>query len=89
MIDRRGFVTGLISLVAAPVIVRAGSLMPVKAMEPQGLLYQAISVEEMLERMMGGPAISAAFLDFMAFGSCVLQHGESGIRHVPLQEWCQ
>lgn len=32
MIGRRGFITGLISLVAAPAIVRAGSLMPVKTM---------------------------------------------------------
>lgn len=31
MIERRKFLTGLISLVAAPAIVRAGSLMPVKA----------------------------------------------------------
>lgn len=29
--SRRSFITGLISLVAAPAIVRAGSLMPVKA----------------------------------------------------------
>lgn len=29
--NRRGFITGLISLVAAPAIVRAGSLMPIKA----------------------------------------------------------
>lgn len=32
MLERRSFLTGLISLVAAPSIVRAGSLMPVKAM---------------------------------------------------------
>jgi hypothetical protein len=30
--NRRGFITGLISLVAAPAIVRASSLMPVKQM---------------------------------------------------------
>ena len=30
--SRRGFITGLISLVAAPAIVRVSSLMPVKAM---------------------------------------------------------
>jgi hypothetical protein len=30
MIQRRSFLTGLISLVAAPAIVRAGSLMPVR-----------------------------------------------------------
>lgn len=33
MIGRRGFITGLVSLVAAPAIVRAGSLMPVKMVE--------------------------------------------------------
>lgn len=32
MIARRSFITGLIALVAAPAIVRAGSLMPVKQM---------------------------------------------------------
>jgi hypothetical protein len=34
---RRSFITGLISLVAAPAIIRAGSLMPVKVMlaEPE------------------------------------------------------
>ncbi len=31
--NRRGFITGLISLVAAPAIVRVLSLMPVKAIE--------------------------------------------------------
>lgn len=31
MIGRRGFITGLISLVAAPAIVRVSSIMPVKA----------------------------------------------------------
>lgn len=32
--SRRSFITGLISLVAAPAIVRVGSLMPVKVMGP-------------------------------------------------------
>lgn len=32
MITRRGLITGLVSLVAAPAIVRVGSLMPVKQM---------------------------------------------------------
>jgi hypothetical protein len=60
MINRRGLITGLISLVAAPAIVRAGSLMPVKVMiEPRFLsgteinaLYQAEKYE---------------FLDYQAF----------------------
>ena len=30
IISRRGLITGLVSLVAAPAIVRAGSLMPVR-----------------------------------------------------------
>lgn len=33
MISRRGLITGLVSFVAAPAIVRAASLMPVKAFE--------------------------------------------------------
>lgn len=33
MLNRRSFITNLISLVAAPAIVRAGSLMPVKALD--------------------------------------------------------
>lgn len=33
MINRRGLITGLISFVAAPAIVRAESLMPVKAVK--------------------------------------------------------
>jgi hypothetical protein len=32
MLSRRGLITGLISFVAAPAIVRAASLMPVKAL---------------------------------------------------------
>ena len=32
MIHRRSFITGLVSLIAAPAIVRAGSLMPVRVM---------------------------------------------------------
>lgn len=33
MINRRGLITGLVSFVAAPAIVRASSLMPVKAIK--------------------------------------------------------
>lgn len=34
MIARRSFLTGLVSLIAAPAIVHAGNLMPVKALRP-------------------------------------------------------
>ena len=42
MINRRGLITGLMSLVAAPAIVRAGSLMPVKNMlfNPEKILAE-------------------------------------------------
>lgn len=45
MASRRQFITGLISFVAAPAIVRAGSLMPIKVMEAEyglGPMMQAI-----------------------------------------------
>lgn len=48
MASRRGFLTGLISFVAAPAIVRSASLMPVKVMEsPVDLLnkYYALGYE--------------------------------------------
>lgn len=32
MIERRSFITGLIALIAAPAIVRVGSLMPIRQM---------------------------------------------------------
>jgi hypothetical protein len=38
--SRRSFITGLVALVAAPAIVRAGSLMPVKVMEPDWIRKQ-------------------------------------------------
>lgn len=45
MIERRSFITGLIALVAAPAIVRAGSLMPVKQMvEPVRAVARDISM---------------------------------------------
>jgi hypothetical protein len=37
LLSRRGLITGLASLVAAPAIVRASSLMPVKAWAPEVL----------------------------------------------------
>lgn len=48
--DRRQLITGLISLIAAPAIVRAGSLMPVKSIlfptkDPLAKLVHTVSVE--------------------------------------------
>lgn len=50
MIGRRGFITGLVSLVAAPAIVRAGSLMPVRVViEPYGI-GPNMTATEIIER---------------------------------------
>ena len=38
MIGRRSFITGLVSLVAAPAIVRAASLMPVKSVSLRSVI---------------------------------------------------
>lgn len=43
MLSRRGLITGLISLAAAPAIVRASSLMPVKMILPADPLAATIS----------------------------------------------
>ena len=39
MINRRSLITGLISLAAAPAIVRVESLMPVKVIKPMMIEY--------------------------------------------------
>lgn len=44
MATRRGFLTGLSSLLAAPAIVRASSLMPVKVMPWDGVYYRIVPV---------------------------------------------
>lgn len=48
MLHRRSFITGLVALVAAPAIVRAGSLMPVKA---ERMLTTREIIDEALARM--------------------------------------
>lgn len=40
MISRRGFISGLSSIVAAPAIVRIANIMPVKAMPDEDLLIR-------------------------------------------------
>jgi hypothetical protein len=43
MLNRRSLITGLVAFAAAPAIVRATSLMPVKVMIPDGLSIPAMS----------------------------------------------
>ncbi|TAL43825.1 MAG: hypothetical protein EPN91_05570 [Salinibacterium sp.] len=42
MTTRRSFITGLVSFAAAPAIVRVGSIMPVKVMEPAWLSFKEV-----------------------------------------------
>lgn len=54
MIERRSFITGLIALVAAPAIVRAGSLMPVKIIDiydTRCIWHYCIGSDEMILRI--------------------------------------
>ena len=50
-LSRRSLITGLVSLVASPAIVRAGSLMPVKAFDPEWVDPRIV------EAFMGTPTI--------------------------------
>jgi hypothetical protein len=50
MLDRRGFLVGLASVIAAPAIVRATSIMPVRAIVPIGrghILYDSAAWEQL------------------------------------------
>jgi hypothetical protein len=50
MINRRGLITGLISFVAAPAIVRATSIMPVKAMRAESW-FDAVAADLSPDRL--------------------------------------
>lgn len=89
MIGRRGFITGLISLVAAPAIVRAGSLMPVKVLvEPIYPLYGHSPAMEMLGLLDGlEERIRIAFFaDLGAFGTAAIEIRSSAAVHIPFAE---
>jgi hypothetical protein len=48
MINRRGLITGLVSFIAAPAIVRAASLMPVKSLPIPFRVYDNAWVREQM-----------------------------------------
>lgn len=75
MIHRRGFITGLISLVAAPAIVRAGSLMPVKMMiEPIWPPYGRSPAIEFFGAFEELQAKRERFLiEYGAFGAAIIE----------------
>jgi len=79
--SRRGFITGLVSLaVRAPAIVRAGSLMPVKAIVDEAAIARAMRAY--IERIVN-PPMMAAMSDMAAFGTGALEFTAGEVRHVP------
>jgi hypothetical protein len=93
--SRRGFITGLVLLVAAPAIVRVASIMPVKVMPAELTVYgespgmaairmieELAAIHERIQR--------AFFMDLAAFGNAAIEFGHDGaVRHIPISEWGQ
>lgn len=83
---RRSFITGLVSFVAAPAIVRSGLLMPVKVMEPLygvGPALDALTVEHILAAKR---AFRAAQYDLIGFGAGAVYFENGRVFHVPIGE---
>lgn len=63
-LSRRSLITGLISFVAAPAIVRAASLMPVRAFEEPVLIRLGLSLTTIRELLLPGLIhLNGAFKD--------------------------
>ena len=54
MTTRRGLITGLVSLLAAPAIVRASNLMPVKAWSGDRFVYQPLDRRAPMQVVVSG-----------------------------------
>jgi hypothetical protein len=59
--NRRGFITGVIALVAAPAIVRVSSLMPVRAIVPANYLSLAQITRESVQMFLDSNTFLANF----------------------------
>ena len=85
IIPRRSFLIGLGSLIAAPAIVRASSLMPVG-----GVVMDAYGRSPAMDILAAIRNMQAKMWeDFIVFGQCAYETGPEvpgGIRHVPLDE---
>jgi len=51
VIHRRGVLLGLVSALAAPAIVHAGNLMPIKVLKPDGIIYTVCGVDQFGQMM--------------------------------------
>ena len=54
---RRKFLTGLFGLVAAPAVVKAANIMPVKVIEPKWYLADGLPLQTMAHPVRAGSAI--------------------------------
>ena len=57
LIPRRKFLTGLFGLVAAPAIVKAANIMPVKVIEPKWFLNDGLPLQSMAHPLRTGSSI--------------------------------
>lgn len=67
--NRRGFITGLVSFVAAPAIVRAGSLMPIRAVllaPTWRLFYRGVPIREVEELKIYSNRVIRTWMDVQA-----------------------
>jgi hypothetical protein len=54
---RRKFLTGLFGLIAAPAVVKAANIMPVKVIEPKWYLADGLPLQTMAHPVRAGSAI--------------------------------
>lgn len=76
MISRRELITGLVSFVAAPAIVRVSSLMPVRSI-----------IEPSPGILVGWNFIDACAEDVQRFGLGLLKNEGGSIQRVPLENF--
>ncbi len=62
IMPRRKFLTGLLGLVAAPAVVKASSLMPVRVIEPKWFLNDGLPLQSMAHPVRKGSGINLAQL---------------------------
>lgn len=67
LLARRSFLTGLASALAAPAIVRAGSLMPVKALKPELVYGWELNINTDTLLVKGYERYSQAWVDVRTF----------------------
>jgi hypothetical protein len=88
--SRRGFITGLIAFAAAPAIVRASSLMPVKAMLPdlawleEDFVFRtSIPAGEWRQINQGAPYGRSPAMDYLPGAKELRGHLERFLRRAP------